>query len=136
VAQRIASARLLNDLSLKVNADLIIAAGDFNTINTDVPSPFGALTSFIDSEAEARKAGTVLNPGTHYYQGAWTSLDHIFIHTKSAFKPLYKTFQIFNRPFVLKPAGHTQAQQVPNRFNVITGEGFSDHLAIGMNFEY
>lgn len=136
VSQRIASAKLLNDLAQKVNADLIIAAGDFNTIQSDVPSPFASLTSFIDAETEARKAGTVLNPGTHYYQGAWTSLDHIFIHVKSAFKPQYKTFQILNRAFVLKPAGHTQKNLVPNRFNVITGEGYSDHLAIGMNFEY
>lgn len=131
VAQRIASARLLNSLAQKVNADLIIAAGDFNTIFTDLPSPFASLTSFIDSEKEARKVGTVLNPGTHYYKGIWTSLDRIFIHTTSAFKPQYKTFQILDRPFVLRPGA-----RAPNRFNVLTVEGYSDHLAIGMNFEY
>lgn len=135
VAQRIASARLLNELAQKVNADLVIAAGDFNTISTDLPSPFSLLTSFIDAEVEARKAGVVLIGGTHFHKVGWTSLDRIFIHAKSAFKPAYKTFQIFNRPFLLKTDEHTH-QQVPNRFNVITGEGYSDHLAVGMNFEY
>lgn len=135
VEHRIASAKLLNELANKVNADLIIAAGDFNTISTDVPSPFASLDSFLDAETQARKVGTVMNAGTHFYKGGWTSLDHIFIHASSAFKPQYKTFQIMNRPFVLKTDEHSH-QQVPNRFNVITGVGYSDHLAIGMNFDY
>lgn len=127
---RIASARLLTELSQKVNADLIIAAGDFNTLKTDLPNPFASLLGFTDAETEARKAGTVMNAGTHFYKGEWSSLDHIFIHAKTAFKPEYKTFQILNRPFVLN------SQHAPNRFNVVTGEGFSDHLGIGMNFTY
>lgn len=133
---RVAAARLLTALAnAQINrADLIVALGDFNTIKTDSPYPFNYLVDFIDTETEARKVQTNLNGGTHFYKGEWTSLDRIFIHKRSALKPLYSKFQIMNRPFMLKHDGQS-GEMIPARFNFQTAEGFSDHLPLAMEFQ-
>lgn len=133
--ERAASARLLSSLADKQSADLIIALGDFNSVPSDIPSPFTILTNFTDAEKEARKVQTNLNPGTHFFKGGWTSLDHIFIHKKSSMKPLYEKFQIINRPFMMKQ-DRRSGQMIPNRFDTETAEGFSDHLPLGIEVAY
>lgn len=132
-SHRVAAAKLMHELATSQKADLIVALGDFNTIASDTPAPFSFIPDFIDSEKEARKVQTTLNGGTHFYRGEWTSLDKIFIHKKSALKPQYDKFQIMNRSFMLKP-DHQSGQMIPVRFNFSTGEGFSDHLPLGMEF--
>jgi endonuclease/exonuclease/phosphatase family metal-dependent hydrolase len=132
-AQRVTSAKVLADLAEKASADLVIAAGDFNTIDSDSPNPFAVLKNFEDAEGEARRLGVPMHGGTHYYLGEWKSLDHIFIHKKSSIKVDLNTFQIMNRDFLLKKAGR---EMVPYRANAQTGEGFSDHLPMGVEFNY
>lgn len=134
--ERVASAKLLSSLaSQRKSADLIIAMGDFNTLNNENPAPFSFLPDFIDAEKEARKVQSNLNPGTHFFKGNWTSLDHIFIHKSSALKPQFDKFQIMNRPFMMKRDQRT-GQMIPNRFDAETGEGFSDHLPLGIEINY
>lgn len=128
---RVESAKLLDSLANSSKSDLILAAGDFNTLKSENPKPFSYLSNWIDSEVEARKTGIKLNPGSHFYKGEWSSLDHIFIHKKSAAAVNYKSFQIINRPFMLKRDGRS-GQMIPNRFNFETAEGFSDHLPMGI----
>ncbi len=128
---RVASAQLLDSIASKLNSDLIIAAGDFNTIRGENPYPFNQMRNWTDAEAEARKQGVRTNPGTHFYRGEWSSLDHIFIHNKSAAKPDYKSFQIIARPFMLR-RDHQSGEMTPIRYNFETGEGFSDHLPMGI----
>ncbi len=133
-AERIASAQILASRAKAIQADLIIALGDFNTLSNERPSPFDALRAdFIDADPEARKVLPNLNAGTHFYKGEWSSLDHIFIFKKSSIKPDFKTFQIMNRPFMLK-RDQRSGQMIPNRFNFETAEGFSDHLPLALNF--
>ncbi len=131
--ERVASAILLSQLANAQKADLIVAAGDFNTLPSESPAPFAHLSDFIDAEKEARKVLPTLNGGTHFYRGEWTSLDHIFVHKKSALKPLFEKFQIMNRPFMLKHDNQS-GQMIPVRFNFMTGEGFSDHLPMALEF--
>ena len=134
-SERVASAKIIEDVSKTLKADLIIAAGDFNTVDHDHPYPFDSLVSFSDAEKEARGSSLVIHPGTHYYQGSWSSLDKIFIHSKSVLEPDFSKFQIFNHSFLMKKdsrSGHL----VPFRFSHETGEGFSDHLPLGMEFFY
>lgn len=135
VQERIASAQMLNALADQSKGDLIIAMGDFNTLPSDVPSPFNFLTSFIDAEFQARKINPRLNPGTHYFRGGWSSLDRIFIHKSSKMRPIFQSFQIINRPFMMKP-DQRSGQMMPNRFDTETGNGFSDHLPLGIEVEY
>lgn len=134
VEHRIASAKLLNELATKASAELIIAAGDFNTIKSDYPSPFDFMKSFTDAEARARDLGVEMNDGTHYYRGEWSSLDRIFIHKKSTLLPDYESFRIMTPAFMMKT--DRSGVQIPVRFNAETGDGYSDHLPIALEINY
>jgi endonuclease/exonuclease/phosphatase family metal-dependent hydrolase len=135
VEQRIASAQLLETIAGAKIADLIVAAGDFNTLNSDRPTPFESMGSFVDAETLARKEGVVLPPGTHFFKGQWTSLDRIFIHKKSQIKAKISSFSIFHHDFIMTrdPRG---SEIIPYRFGHQSGEGFSDHLPLGLSFIY
>jgi endonuclease/exonuclease/phosphatase family metal-dependent hydrolase len=130
---RVASAQLLSDLADKADADLILAAGDFNTLDTDSPYPFNFLKNFINAEQEARNLGVSMNAGTHYFKGEWTSLDRIFIHKSSNIQANFKTFQIINRPFMMQVDTRTGAL-IPMRTDAQKGTGYSDHLPVGLEF--
>ncbi len=134
-SERVASAKLLSSVASKLKADLIIAMGDFNTLDTDIPYPFDSLKYFIDAETEARKLNIDLKPGTHFYKGGWASLDRIFVFQDSALKPDYSKFKIIHEPFMMKIDSRT-GESVPVRAEASTGEGFSDHLPLAMEFIY
>jgi endonuclease/exonuclease/phosphatase family metal-dependent hydrolase len=134
VDQRIASAKLVSKLAENRKEDLIIAAGDFNSNLEDNPNPLKLLEKFNDVEIDARKINPKLNPGTHYYQGSWSSLDKIFIHQTSNLKPDLLSFEIMLRDFYMKTDSH--GVKVPIDSNHQTGEGFSDHLPLKLNFKY
>lgn len=134
-SERAASAKLLSDVASKVDADLILAMGDFNTLDSDVPYPFDHLNRFIDAEVEARKLDLDLKPGTHFYRGGWSSLDRIFIYENAALKAQFGKFQIINEPFMMKIDSRT-GESVPVRAEAATGEGYSDHLPLAMEFTY
>ena len=134
-SERIESARLLSRIARQNNADLILAMGDFNTLNHESPHPFYYLNSFIDSEARAREVNRHLNPGTHYYKGEWSSLDKIFIHEYSSLKPDYTSYNILTPSFIMKRDEMT-GDLVPHRFNHETGEGYSDHLPVTLTINY
>jgi endonuclease/exonuclease/phosphatase family metal-dependent hydrolase len=133
--ERIASAQLLSKLAKAQRADLVIALGDFNTISSDHPYPFSFLENFIDADQEARRVQPNLHPGTHFFKGEWTSLDHIFIHRSSALKADFRKFQIIHAPFMLHQ-DQRSGQMIPLRFNAQNGSGFSDHLPLGIEFNY
>lgn len=128
---RVASAQQLDKLASSLKSDLILAGGDFNTLETEVPYPFSFMSNWVDAEKMARELGVQMIGGTHFYRGEWSSLDHIFIHKKSALKPNYNSFQIMNRSFALKKDSYS-SEMIPNRFNFKTAEGFSDHLPMGL----
>lgn len=132
-AERIASAQLLADLASKTDADLIVAAGDFNTIDSDSPNPFAVLKDFANAEMEARNVGVEMNAGTHWFKGEWTSLDRIYIYKNSTIQPDYSKFQIIKRPFMMMVDQRT-GDSIPMRSDADKGTGFSDHLPIGMEF--
>ncbi len=129
VSQRIASAELLEKQANLTRGDLIIAAGDFNTISRDIPSPFDFMLSFSDTEEDARRTNPDVGPGTNYYRGQWSSLDKIFIHKSSTASANYESFKILAHPFMMNVSSST-GRPYPKRFNHSKGEGFSDHLPV------
>lgn len=133
VEERIASAKLLAELAEKADAELILAAGDFNTVDTDSPYPFNYLKNFVNAESEARNVGVQMNEGTHWYKGEWTSLDRFFVHKSSSIKPDYSKFQIMIRPFMMTVDSRT-GDTIPMRSDAAKGTGYSDHLPVGMEF--
>jgi endonuclease/exonuclease/phosphatase family metal-dependent hydrolase len=133
VSQRIASGELLEQKAKLSKAHLVIAVGDFNTIDRDTPSPFEFMPSFLDTEEEARKINPEIGPGTNYYRGQWSSLDKIFIHKSSSIMPNFETFKILSHPFMMNISS-TTGRPYPKRFNHSKGEGFSDHLPVCLEF--
>jgi endonuclease/exonuclease/phosphatase family metal-dependent hydrolase len=129
VSQRIASAKLLEKQAALTRGDLVIAAGDFNTISKDIPSPFDFMLSFSDAEEYARRKNPDVWPGTNYYRGQWSSLDKIFIHNSSTVTPNYESFRILALPFMMNVSSST-GRPYPKRFNHSKGEGYSDHLPV------
>jgi endonuclease/exonuclease/phosphatase family metal-dependent hydrolase len=132
---RIASAKVLATAAENARADLVIAAGDFNTLDNERPHPFVAFKNFEDGEQEARHLGVEMIGGTHFYKGEWHSLDHIFILKNSTMKTDYPKFQIMNRSFMMKK-DQRSGQMIPYRSDANSGEGFSDHLPMGVEFTY
>ncbi|MDA8791874.1 endonuclease/exonuclease/phosphatase family protein [Bacteriovoracaceae bacterium] len=148
---RVAAAEMMRDIALGHvdNVDLVVATGDFNTINRDNPHPYkgnGFSDTFVDAEAVARLLKSDLNEGTHWYRGTWSSLDKIFIASKSLEKKKlitnWQSFDIFKRSFMVKNFNYkdrdtgisTHHEGVPKRFSSRTGDGYSDHLPVTLNF--
>lgn len=134
VEARINSAKMLEELAQKNKAHAILAMGDFNVTAEDSPNPFSNLKNFIDTQEVARGMNPELHFGSHFYRGKWSFLDRIFVHKNSKDKVDYKSFQVIKRPFMLKKDNYT-GEWVPNRFNFKTGEGFSDHLPLGLKIQ-
>lgn len=128
VSHRLASSEQLLALARAKKSTLVMAVGDFNTIDSDKPHPFQILANdFHDAEQEARDLNVKLMPGTHNFKGQWSSLDRIFVHKNSKVMPNWKTFNILSQPWMMEKG---QTGEYPKRFDAKTGEGFSDHLPI------
>lgn len=126
--ERVSAARTLEQVSSKVRADLIIALGDFNTLDTDSTNTYLQMPCFVDLEKPARRLNPKLMPGTRYKNNLWSSIDRIYLHRRSALRPLIPSFEIVSKPFMLQDG-------LPLGFDVATGEGFSDHLPVSIEFE-
>jgi endonuclease/exonuclease/phosphatase family metal-dependent hydrolase len=121
--ERISSAKRLEQLAQNLRTDLVVAMGDFNSLDSDSPNPYLEMPSFLDLEKLARKLNPDLLPGTRYKNNLWSSIDRIFIHRDSVLKPRLSSFEIMGLSFMLENG-------LPRSFDVATGEGFSDHLPV------
>ena len=166
-----------SDLFVKVGksigqVDAVIALGDYNTPDAEVPNAVHAVyNDFFDARPEAEKLGAKLFPGTYKYRGKWDVLDRVLIRkdiTRSKVKPVYESFEVINNDLLLgratlpptqsgvrgggfqggRTGGNARTIQrpvfelledpttgAPIRFNPANGQGFSDHLPVGMKFE-
>ncbi|MBC75419.1 MAG: hypothetical protein CME64_05320 [Halobacteriovoraceae bacterium] len=144
---RFKAAEVLVEKAHASSSDLIVAAGDFNTIPSDSPHGINLVVRphVYDSEFLARGQGTDVFPGTHWYRGHWGSLDKMFIFKKSsgAIKADYKSFQIFSEEWMFKTkrwtdygTGEVTYHSVPYSFSWKNKQGYSDHLPLMMRFDY
>lgn len=146
---RMVAGKVLKEATRKSRSDLIIATGDFNTSSDDELNAIETyiLPVYTDVEVKGRKYSNVTAKGTHWYRGHWESLDKIFVAKKSIRKGRvkvdYRSFDILDRSFMLKDlewtdynTGTTQiSHDIPNRFNIKTGKGFSDHLPVAIEID-
>lgn len=127
-SERLSAADLLESLIKNTQADFILAAGDFNTLATDSPSPYARLRSLIDVETEGRRQQTqTLPPGTRYKKG-WASIDKIFYRPSESFSPIFHRYLIVADSFLMDETG------IPLSFDPQSGQGYSDHLPVVMTF--
>ena len=142
---RMNAAKVLVRRALKSRSDIVIAAGDFNTTEEDEQNALHSLVEkhFVDVEVKGRAHSPYKAPGTHWYRGHWESLDKIFVMKKSLRRIRgikYDTFRILYEDFMLRDLEWTNREtgevhldrNIPHRFNSRTGEGFSDHLPVGV----
>ena len=78
--------------------------------------------------------------GSYYFKNSWEKIDHIFYESDTGGSGASETsyagtayiepllfFVLYEPPLV--------ADGKPVRYNVLTGEGYSDHLPLGFRFE-
>ncbi|MCO4756060.1 MAG: endonuclease/exonuclease/phosphatase family protein, partial [Bacteriovoracaceae bacterium] len=144
---RYIAAQTLVEKALESKADAVVAAGDFNTIDGESPHGINLLVRpyFYTARDEAVSQGQWVFPGTHWYRGHWGSLDKLFVlkNGHDSIKPLYKTYEVFNRSWMLRSkkwtdydTGVTKTHQVPSSYSPSNRQGYSDHLPLIMKFEY
>ena len=130
----------------KKTSDLVIALGDFNTLESDAPNAIEAILPYFDlSREEAVLRDINVFSGTHWYGGHWSALDKIMVYENysKGIRPLYSKYDIFSFPFLLgsitwtdRDTGEqTVYNDVPISYDWETGRGYSDHLPVIMQFE-
>lgn len=146
---RVRASEVLQNLIYKVETDLVIATGDFNTHPNDNPHAINlnVLPYFYDSEEILRRQVDYLNDGTHWYKGHWTSLDKIFFLKRSVdqknIQVIWESYSIVNPSFLLKSyhewvdehGVRRVARNIPKRFDLETMQGASDHLPVAIKLE-
>ena len=124
------------------NPDIpFVVCGDFNQTLEE----FNQLTNFpvcwdVSSYRTENEAGKQPN-GSYYFKNSWEKIDHIFYESSASD---YKV------PEIASDAGQSYIEPLlfsvlyeppliedgkPVRYNVLTGEGYSDHLPLGFRFE-
>lgn len=101
-----ASDLLLNVSKTVTQFDAVIAMGDFNTPDQEVPNAVHAVyNDFFDARPEAEKLGAKLFPGSYKYRGKWDVLDRVLIKksdlAKGRVKPIYQSFEVINNDLLL-----------------------------------
>lgn len=146
---RMKASMALREVSLLSNSDLVIATGDFNTSSDDLLNGIetNLLPIYEDVEVKGRLFGNVEAKGTHWYKGRWESLDKIFILKRTLFSSSarvnYFSFDIIKKNFMIKNIEWTdfdtnrtyQATGIPFRFDKVSGQGYSDHLPVAVEFD-
>lgn len=146
---RMIAAETLKKLALKSKSEVVIAAGDFNTVSDDLLNGLTThiLPHFEDVEVKGRHFNPQNPEGTHWYKGEWESLDKIYVLknslTKGHVRVNYAAFEIIYNDFMLKDLYWTDydtgeqhfSMNVPYRFDSKTGNGYSDHLPVAVEFD-
>jgi endonuclease/exonuclease/phosphatase family metal-dependent hydrolase len=157
VETRVRAAQVFNQVAASIHDSAVIAAGDFNTLDSDTPNGIKQYVTnkhynewFFDAETEKRAMvpdDSTMNPGTHWYDGEWSSLDHIFLlNTTTEEKSSrgsgkdselvvsWLAFEIYAPTFALtdKTSGSHTYKNIPKRFDPVKLDGYSDHLPVTM----
>ena len=124
------------------NPDIpFVVCGDFNQTLEE----FNQLTNFpvcwdVSSYRTENEAGKQPN-GSYYFKNSWEKIDHIFYESSA---------RDYKVPEIASDAGQSYIEPLlffvlyeppliedgkPVRYNVLTGEGYSDHLPLGFRFE-
>ncbi len=138
---RFKASNLLIEKAKESDSNVVIATGDFNTLEDELPNGVKNLQAdFIDAHYQAKlRVFKRLWAGTHWYKGHWGSLDKMFIlKSFHGAKLKFRSFHILPYKFLLGDKKWTDwdtgdvtiYKHVPQRFNIKSGKGYSDHLPL------
>lgn len=112
------SANIDSDVSLLLRQNPNVK---FSKILEDVKNETYGLQSFFEVYSAWKNAfGTLVEPGSYYYDSKWERIDHFFVNEKV----LVSDFS------VLTNGEWCDENLIPKRYKIYTGEGYSDHLPI------
>lgn len=140
-AARVKASEVLIENALLTDTDVVIATGDFNTLENESPNAITNLGSnFMNIEEQASmRSFKNLWFGSHWYKGEWTALDKIFVlRNFKNVKLKFRSFNFLSYKFLLTDKKWTDYntgeitfyKHVPFRFDLKTKTGYSDHLPI------
>lgn len=141
---RVIAAQTLLDAALESKANMVIAAGDFNSLDSERPHGINQVLKPYFELADEKIGGKV-EGGSHWFRGEWSFLDKIMILRNGSrqIKPSYGTFKAHKMPWMLQKkvwrdyqTGRSTTHFIPRRFDERAGTGFSDHLPLVMDFQY
>jgi endonuclease/exonuclease/phosphatase family metal-dependent hydrolase len=138
---RMKASEVLIEKATESDSNVVIATGDFNTLETEIPNAITNLNNeFIDVHNQAKlRVFKNLWAGTHWYAGHWGSLDKMFVLKSFHGATLkFRSFHILPYKYLLGDKKWTDwdsgevtiYKNVPKRFNIRSGKGYSDHLPI------
>ncbi|MBQ0072126.1 MAG: endonuclease/exonuclease/phosphatase family protein [Spirochaetales bacterium] len=129
----------------------VILCGDFNSDPADGGKEMGILRGphavdcplLVTGDGGATKDGVFYSPffdyetkpeveGTYFYDGSWSFLDHILLDRRSFDGQGLE----YDSSTVLHPKEATDYSGRPSRYEVSTGQGFSDHFAVSVTLRY
>jgi endonuclease/exonuclease/phosphatase family metal-dependent hydrolase len=142
---------------------LVVAVGDFNTVDSDSPHPFQNVTtnptdpdSLVDARTEFTRLfpseASLLPRGTYFFppRMAWQEFDHFFLSRnlldQNSNMVDLKTFRIHNSPLVSTTINHATGPNdgsnvtgVPKKYNSQTlnpaEAGYSDHFSVSLEIK-
>lgn len=144
---RLIAAETLEKIARRIKDSPVVAVGDFNTMPSDAPHGINQVLLDVNNSNgfyDAEWMKTKRRSGTHFYSGKWSSLDRIFVLKRTTkvngrcssrsgcLIPHWNSFKIIKNSFQL--TNSSSHRGIPYRFDLKTGEGFSDHLPIAMEF--
>jgi len=143
---RLEAAKVLLENALNSISSLVIATGDFNTLDKDEPHGINTIIrpAFTDTYLLAKENGNKLHAGTHWWGGDWTAIDKMFVLKANSNKKLkLKSLKIIKKKFMLGEKKWTNRdtgevtiyKNIPKRFDYKKREGYSDHLPLVMKFK-
>ncbi len=131
-------AQIFHKISKKLNKYPLIAVGDFNTLDNDIPHGINELLLNQSQNPyfeDAQEQSSDVNfEGSNWYQGRWSYLDKILIMNPNTTKldPIWNSFAVNVPSFVLTDKG---GEPVPYRFDYDTSKGYSDHLGVTLKLK-
>jgi len=108
-------------------SDFVIALGDFNQNIDEFSKMQNMSNAWQLYERESMEDCDDASFGSYSYKGEWERIDHIFYLENPSKKNLFKATKFFV-PSIYPLIANGKI----NRYNINTGEGYSDHLPIGL----
>ena len=102
------------------------ACGDFNQMRDEFSlMGDGEILNCWDDWLERCESGLAPGPkGSYYYEGAWETIDHFFCPSSAVSGYEVADFRVVSTPPL------TGVDQLPARYEVYSGSGYSDHLPL------
>jgi endonuclease/exonuclease/phosphatase family metal-dependent hydrolase len=129
-----------------------VALGDFNTLPNKEPNAianniadnniYSNARPLVDLQSYLGGYPNFFGDGSHFYNGEWSPLDRMLVskdlfNNGSHMRVSLRSFGVYAPSYLLtskyvedEETGETHMEVFPNRYDFLTGEGYSDHMPV------